>query len=167
VQSGVVSSSAAHGGAEMRVLEWVSIMSTVLITCDGHQLPFSYRWLVEQGLTRFGPWYFIEEQSQSDMFRREFAKEVADPNPAEVKDFQPFAKHAAYDDLAGFVIRDGRVTTEVLFVHLTFKGRAERPGWPNMTLYDDVWTWFADCVVEDMRLVTERLEASQHSKPER
>jgi hypothetical protein len=27
-----------------------------------------------------------------------------------------------------------------------------------MTLYDDVWAWLADCVVEEMRLVADRLE---------
>src|SRR5687768_12428796 len=116
-------------------------MSRTLLVSDGRPLPLAYRWLVEQGLTRFGPWYFIEEQAHSDAFRAEFVKEVAAPNPSPVKDFQPFAHHAACDDFAGFVLRDGQVTQEVAYVHLTFAGRPELPGYPGMTLYATVWDW--------------------------
>jgi hypothetical protein len=133
-------------------------MSRTLIASDGQPLPFGYRWLVEQGLTQFAPWYFIEEQADSDGFRAEFAKEVAAPNPSLVKNFQPFARHTACDDFAGFVIRDGQVTKEVLCVHLTFAGGPELPGYPGMTLYEDVWAWLSDCVVAEMRLVAARLE---------
>src|SRR5262245_57596315 len=134
------------------------MMSRTLIVSDGRSLPFAYRWLVEQGLTEFGPWYFIEEQADSDLFRVEFVKEVAAPNPSSVNDLQPFARHAACDDFAGFVIRDGQVTSEVLYVHLTFAGRPEVPGYPGMILYESVWTWLTDLVIGEMRLVTERLE---------
>jgi hypothetical protein len=140
-------------------------MSRTLLVSDGQPFPFAYRWLVEQGLTRFGPWYFIEEQAGSDRFRAEFAKEVAAPNPSPVKDFQPFARHAACDDFAGFLIRDGRVTKEVLYVHLTFAGRPELPGYPSMTHYEDVWAWLSDCVVEEMRLVADRLEEHHSRQP--
>jgi hypothetical protein len=141
-------------------------MSRALLVCDGQPLPFAYRWLVEQGLTQFGPWYFIDAQVESDAFRAEFAKEVAAPNPSTVKDFQPFARHGACDDFAGFVIRDGRVTKEVLYVHLTFAGRAELPGYPGMTRYEDVWAWLSGCVVEEMRLVADRLEEYHARKPQ-
>jgi hypothetical protein len=134
-------------------------MSTALITADGQPLPFAYQWLVHQGLTNFGPWYFIKEQRQSDVLRSEFIKETAAPNTSEVKDFQPFARHAACDDFAGFVISEGKVTGPVVLVHLTFAGRAELPGYPGMMLYEDIWAWFSACVVEDMRNVADRLEA--------
>jgi hypothetical protein len=133
-------------------------MAQTLLVSDGKPLPFAYRWLVEQGLIRFGPWYFIEEQTDSDAFRAEYIKEVASPNPALIKDFQPFARHAACDDFAGFVIRGGVLTREVLYVHLTFAGGPEMAGFPGTTLYEDVWAWLSDCVVEEMRLVADRLE---------
>jgi hypothetical protein len=138
-------------------------MSRTLLVSDGRPLPFAYRWLVEQGLTRFGPWHFIEEQAESDGFRAEFAREVAAPHPSSVRDFQPFARHAACDDFAGFIIRDGRVANEVLCVHLTFAGRTELPGYPGMTRNEDVWAWLSGCVVEEMRLVADRL-AEYHAR---
>jgi hypothetical protein len=116
---------------------------------------------VEQGLTQFGPWYFIDEQAESDGFRAEFAKEVATPNSSAVKDFQPFARHTACDDFAGFVIHGGQVTKEVLHVHLTFAGRPELEGWPGSTRYEDLWAWLSDCVVEEMRIMAHRFEESQ------
>jgi hypothetical protein len=136
-------------------------MPKTLLVSDGKPLPFAYRWLVEQGLTEFGPWCFIEEQADSDTFRAEFVREVAAPNPSAVKDFQPFARQAACDDFAGFVIRGNHISKEVLYVHLTFAGKAEAPGFPGMTLYEDVWEWLADCVVEEMRVVADRLEEYQ------
>jgi hypothetical protein len=138
-------------------------MEKPYLVSDYPSLPFAYRWLVEQGLTQFGPWYFIEERADSDNFRAEFRKEVAAPNPASVKDFLPFARHAACDDFAGFVIRDQQVTKEVLVVHLTFAGRPELPDFPGMTCYEDIWAWLADGVIEEMRLVAERLE-NDHSR---
>ena len=129
---------------------------------DGDELPFAYRYLVEQGLTRFGPWYLIEDQAESDGFRAEFVREVAVPNSSRIKDFQPFARHAACDDFAGFVLWqgrwEGRVSPEVVVVHLTFSGKPETPGYPGMTRYPDVWAWLSECVLEEMRLVVQRLE---------
>jgi hypothetical protein len=130
----------------------------MLLRFADQPLPFAYLWLVEQGLTRFGPWQFIEDQAASDAFRAEFGREVAPPNPSTIKDFLPFAQHGACDDFAGFVVRGGRTTKEVLYVHLTFSGRPEMEGFPGMTLYEDLWGWLSDCVVEEMRLVADRLE---------
>src|SRR5262245_55125809 len=132
-------------------------MSRTLLRFAGKPLPFAYRWLVDQGLTQFGPWYFIDDQATSDTFRAEFIREVSAPNPSVIKDLQPFAQHGACDDFAGFVVREGQVTPEVLYVHLTFSGKTEPAGFPNMTTYKDVWTWLSDCVVGEMRLVAERL----------
>jgi hypothetical protein len=124
-------------------------------------LPYAYCWLVEQSLTAFGPWYFIGDQAESDAARGEFRAETAEPNSSPVKDCQPFARHAACDDMAGFVIRGGQVTAEVVYVHLTYAGRPELPGFPGMTVYPSVWDWLAVCVVAEMRLVAERLEQHQ------
>jgi hypothetical protein len=122
-------------------------------------LPYGYRWLVEQQLTTFGPWYFIEDQVESDAARGEFRAETAAPNPSAIKDVQPFARHAACDDLAGFVIRGGQVSPEVVQVHLTYGAKPELAGYPGMTVYQSTWDWLADSVVSEMRLVAERLEA--------
>lgn len=136
--------------------------STTPLVSDGQPLPFAYRWLVSQGLTQFGPWQFLDTQADSDGFRAEFAKEVAAPNPSSVKDFQPFASHAACDDFAGFIIRDGRASREVLHVHLTFAGRPELPNYPSMTRYENIWAWLSECVIEELQIVSERLEAFHH-----
>jgi hypothetical protein len=130
----------------------------VTLQSDGRPLPYGYRWLFERGLTDFGPWYLISEQSDSDAMRQEFVKETSAPNPSQVKDFQPFAKAAGNDDVAGFVIRSGKVSKEVLLVHLTWSSRPELEGYPGMTLYSDVWEWFADCVVGEMKYVAENEE---------
>jgi hypothetical protein len=129
-----------------------------LLQSNGQPLPLAYGWLVRQGVSTLGNWYFIDDQSDSDSFRQEFIRETAAPNDSAVKDFQPVIRHVACDDFAGFVIRDGRVTGEVVLVHLTFAGRPELPGFPGMTVYNDIWDWLDDCVDvdEDSRLV-ERL----------
>jgi hypothetical protein len=125
---------------------------------DGNPLPTAYRWLVSQRLTDFGPWYLIEKQAESDAFRAEFCKEVAPPNPSPIKDFQPFARHGGHDDFAGFVLWHGRIDKQVVVVHLTFAGRAELPGFPGMTRYEDLWAWLAECVVPDMRQAAEGMD---------
>jgi hypothetical protein len=141
-------------------------MSTSLLLCDGQPLPYAYRWLVEQGLTRFGPWWFIEEQVESDGLRKEFAIEAASPNPMEVKDIQPFASMAGIcDDVAGFVIRNGQVTKEVLGVHLTWAGRPEKPGWPDRQLFEDVWAFLAERVIWEMSEVAARFETNHREEP--
>jgi hypothetical protein len=138
----------------------------MLLRFADQPLPFAYRWLVDQGLTRFGPWHFIEDQAASDAFRAELGREVAPPNPSTIKDFFPFAQHGGCDDFAGFVVRGGQITTEVLYVHLTFSGRTEMEGFPAMTLYEDLWGWLSDCVVEEMRLVADRLEQYHNQESE-
>jgi hypothetical protein len=111
---------------------------------------------VEEGLTRFGPWRFLEIQAHSDGFRQEFMKEVTALHASLDKDVQPFAQNA--DDIAGFIIRNGEVTEEVLCVHLTFSGRNEVPGFPGMQHYDDIWAWLAECVLEEMRSLAPLIE---------
>jgi hypothetical protein len=142
-------------------------MSKILLVSDGKPLPYAYRFLVEHGVTQFGPWCFIEDQAGSDALRTEFVKEVAAPNPSKVKDFQPFASMSGIcDDFAGFVIRDGHATNEVLGVHLTWLGRPENPGWPDMQLFPDIWAFLSERVIPEMAMCAERFEAyhDQESK---
>jgi hypothetical protein len=131
----------------------------VLLQSDSKPLPYGYRWFVENKLVNLRPWYFITEQSTSDAFRREFIKETSDPNPSKVKDLQPFAMVGGNDDVAGFAIHAGRVSNEVVVVHLTWSGRSEFEGFPGMTRYADIWEWFADCVIGEMKHVAENEEA--------
>lgn len=133
-------------------------MSQVLQS-NGQPLPFAYHWLVRQGVVRLGNWCIIEDQSESDLIRQEFIRETAAPNDSAVKDFQPVIRHVAHDDFVGFIIREGTVTDEVLSVHLTFAGRPELPGFPGMTVYEDIWDWLDDCVdVDQDRRLVERLQ---------
>lgn len=138
-------------------------MPRTQLACDGKPLPFAYRWLVEQGLIQFGRWHFVDTQDASDAFRAEFRREVAAPNPSSIRDMQSFAQHGACDDFAGFVVGEGEPGQEVLCVHLTFSGKIEPAGYPSMTLYANVWEWLSDCVIEEMRLVAERME-EYHSR---
>lgn len=136
----------------------------VELTVAGEKMPGAYRWLVSRGLTDFGPWCLIDSQEQADGFRRELQQETASPNPSPVKDFQPFAWTGANDDVAGFIIRDGVVTSEVVVVHLTWTGRPEHPDYPGMTRYADVWRWLAECVVPEMKYAAENEEAYEQGR---
>jgi hypothetical protein len=120
-----------------------------LLQSNGQSLPFAYGWLVGHGVSTIGNWYLIRDQLESDAFRREFVRETTAPNDSPVKDFQPIIRHVAYDDFAGFMIRDGRVTDEVILVHLTFAGKPESTGFPNLTIYANIWDWLDACVDVD------------------
>src|SRR5690242_20521671 len=102
-------------------------------------MPLPYRWLHALRITRIPPWHFIDDPAEASRLRAEFLREVAAPNPSEVRDWMPFAHHQAQDDVAGFVLRDGVPTGEVRVVHLTWSGAAERPGWPGLDRYRDLW----------------------------
>jgi hypothetical protein len=122
-----------------------------LLVADGQPLPFAYRWLVGKRLLDFGPWRLITEQGQSDCFRQEYRVETSPPNLTPVKDMQPFAKCKSTDDVAGFVIDRGNLTSKVVLVHLTFSNRPERPGYPDSQVYDDLWEWLKACIVTEMQ----------------
>ena len=40
------------------------------------------------------------------------------------------------------------VTTQVITAHLTWTGGAERPGYPHVTRYADIWAWLKAVVDE-------------------
>ena len=93
----------------------------------------------------------INAQSEALGLRAEFLAEVAPPNPSAIRDWFPFARHQAQDDVAGFVLRDGEATGEVAVVRLTWTQRSEQPGWPGTELYRDGWAWIAERLLPDTR----------------
>jgi hypothetical protein len=122
-----------------------------LVLPDGSPLPLPYRWLHALRITSLTPWHFIEDRAAAAAVRAELLREVAPPNEATVRDWMPFARHQAQDDVAGFVLRDGAPTGEVYVVHLTWSGGPERPGWPGMSRYVDLWDWLARCALPETR----------------
>jgi hypothetical protein len=69
-----------------------------LLQSGGKPLPYGYRWLVEGDLTDFGPWYLIDEQSESDGLWRQFIRDTSAPHLSVGQDFQPCAAAAAVGD---------------------------------------------------------------------
>jgi hypothetical protein len=63
----------------------------------------------------------------------------------------PFARHDRHDDFAGFALDGGAATGEVCVVHLTWLGRAEQPGWPSVSRYEDIWAWLTRDVIPEAR----------------
>jgi hypothetical protein len=125
-------------------------------------LPLPLRWIRAHGLRALPPWHFIDVANEAPSFRREFQKEVSGGARPE-RDFLPFARRQDNDDVAGFVVEAGVVTDRVIAVHLTWIGGAERPGYPAIARYADVWEWLksviddtaAWCSEEDLADVSE------------
>lgn len=113
-------------------------------------MPMPFRWVVARGIRELPPWEMIDDQASALALRDEFLLEVQAPNPSKLRDWFPFARHRAQDDFAGFELApDGVPTGSVYVVHLTWKRRAELPGWPSMGHFETFWTWLRDCMIED------------------
>jgi hypothetical protein len=105
------------------------------------------RWLRGHKFTGFTPWHFVEGDVGREGLRRELQLETSGgPDPA--LDFYPFATRQDRDDVAGFLIRDGVITTEVLVVHLTWRRSPEGPGWPMTARFESIWAWLKS-VIDD------------------
>ncbi|MBA3541007.1 MAG: hypothetical protein H0T79_15460 [Deltaproteobacteria bacterium] len=116
---------------------------------SGAAMPLPYRWVYAHGIRELPPWSMIDDQAQAIALRDEFLLEVQTPNPATIRDWFPFASHRSQDDRAGFVLVDGVPSGEVAVVHLTWRARAEQPGWPSMVRYPTFWAWLRDCMLDD------------------
>jgi hypothetical protein len=63
----------------------------------------------------------------------------------------PFAHRQDCDDVAAFTLVDGVPTEQVVVVHLTWRGRAEAPGWPSIFVYAHVREWLEGAVLREAK----------------
>ena len=116
---------------------------------NGEPLPLAYRWLRANGVSRLLPWTFIDDPEDAQRLRGEFVREVAPPNATPVRDLVPFARRRDRDEIAGFVVDGGRLTSEVALVALTGRGRPEKKGWPALQRFADFWAFAREALLED------------------
>ncbi|MEM9508649.1 MAG: hypothetical protein AAGA16_13345 [Cyanobacteria bacterium P01_E01_bin.35] len=105
------------------------------------KLPLEYRWLKANGFNGFVPWYLIESLDRETL-RKEYRQETN-------KDFYPFARRQDSDDVAGFKIKNGKITSTVVSVHLTWTGRREQKGFPRKNEYKNMFEWLKQEVIPD------------------
>jgi len=103
-------------------------------------IPLPLRWFMAHGVKRLTPWHFIEDEEERERFRVEFRREVS-AGSRPVMDMWPFARRQDCDDVAGFVVADGRITAAVIDVHLTYSAGPERDGYPSTQLHSSFWDW--------------------------
>lgn len=106
--------------------------------------PVELRWLQAHGLTGLTPWHFITEDGARGL-RAEFRREATAPHH-QIRDFLPFASRQDCDDVAGFVVVDGVATSQVIEVHLTWRGSVEAAGFPSLVVYDSLWAWLKSAI---------------------
>lgn len=107
------------------------------------KLPLEYRWLKANGFNGFIPWYLIENSVQErESLSREYKQETG-------KDFYPFARRQDCDDVAGFKIKNSKIHSTVISVHLTWTGRKEQKGFPRINEYKNMFEWFKEEVIRD------------------
>lgn len=109
------------------------------------KMPLQYRWLVANGFDGFVPWFILDDSSMIDgidALRKEFKKETGD-------DFFPFAKRQDCDDVAGFKIIKGEITSVVINIHLTWSGKKESTGDVRISEYPDMFCWLKEKALID------------------
>lgn len=131
----------------------------------GTPLPLAYRWLRAHGLASLSPWYFIDDPSKAENLRAEYLRETAPPNGADVRDLVPFARKHGLDEIAGFVVRNGAITEQVCIVHLTFSAQSEPDGWPRQSIYEDLWDWLKNGLIDETREVASEVALALLLKP--
>ena len=115
----------------------------------GQVLPTAYALLAEDLQEWLDPWHLLDQEG-SEALREEFRDETAPPNPSPIKDCQPFAASGASDDMAAFVIEDGRVTEKVISVHLTWAGKPEVEGCPACAVFDNFWSFLREGLIPEL-----------------
>ena len=125
-----------------------------LTTPSGEPMPVSYRWLVEFHTLNGTSWRLVAAALSAEL-RAEFQAETAAPNNSVLKDCLPFAQGGEGgegDDVAAFVLEEGRCTGAVVSVQLTFSKKPESEGWPGMWRHRSLWEWLAKQVIQQMEI---------------
>ena len=111
----------------------------------GNPSPLPLRWLRAHGLRGLTPWYFIDDRAaEVASMRAEYRREVSSGSQPE-RDFLPFARRQDMDDVAGFVVEQGAITSKVITVHLTWQA-AEVKGFPIIERHPDIWAWMKGAI---------------------
>jgi hypothetical protein len=128
-------------------------------------LPLELRWLLAHGLIRLTPWYFLESgDERRGLLRAEYKKEVRGGSQRE-RDVLPFAVRQDRDDVAGFVVEGGAVTTAIVTVHLTWAGRPEREGYPRIVRHCNIWEWMKSVIDDTAEWCSEEDLPASEGKP--
>jgi hypothetical protein len=128
-------------------------MTQPVMTADpnGEPMPVSYRWLAEFRTLNGTAWQYIDEATSAAL-RAEFQAETAAPNDTVIKDCLPFAQGGENDDVAAFVLENGRCTGAVISIHLTHSKKPESDGWPGIWRHRSLWEWLAKNVILAMEI---------------
>jgi len=117
--------------------------------------PIAYRWFISRGLTRWQPWYFIDDASSIKVppvfSRNDFAVQAFKTETGADFDVYLFGRRQDMDDYAFFVVKDGIIEDKVFAIHLTFAKRLTRE---TPLRYEQVTTsfaaWLRDLVIPDV-----------------
>jgi hypothetical protein len=102
--------------------------------------------LQAHGITELTPWHIITADHARGL-RIEFQKETATAFHS-IRDILPFAARQENDDIVGYVVVDGVVTTQVIGTHPTWRGAPEVEGFPGVWRYESFWDWLK-AVIDD------------------
>ncbi len=107
--------------------------------------PLPVRWLQAHGLKSLTPWHLLEGDQSSSGFRREYILEASEGSVPE-RDMLLFAHRQDCDDVAGFVVEDGKIRDDVIVAHLTYRGGPEVPGYPSVERFASFWEWLKSAI---------------------
>jgi hypothetical protein len=104
-------------------------------------IPLPLRWLIAHGITSLTPWHFLADRDRVAALRAEYCAETADG-----RDCLPFAVRQDCDDVAAFVVSNGRITDTVVDVHLTYSRGPAMEVFPHEQTYKTFWAWLKSAV---------------------
>ena len=103
------------------------------------ELPLEYRWLKAHKFEGLTPWYFIGSEEVEGL-RREYQIETE-------QDLFPFARRQDNDDIAGFEIKNGTISSKIITVHLTWTTKRELKVYQNSKISTDIFEWLTKIVI--------------------
>ncbi len=97
----------------------------------------------------FGPWYFSINKEENKTFLKELRKEIHRNHllHGRVKELQLFARCGPSDDCLSMNTK----TSEYFVIHLTWKGKKEREGFPSVQEYKSLNDWIQNRLIPDQR----------------